>query len=123
MSAPIWNIILEEGSDFDLVLVYKSGCTVVDITGYGARFAIRNDPDESALLVSSITGGQITVAGTTGQFTLLVGATTVDTLKNLIDASKAKYAFTIWPSANTPDVNPRRLLQGSVKFSRNYGGA
>ncbi len=123
MSAPIWNIILEEGSDFDLVLVYKSGCAVVDITGYGARFAIRNDPDESALLVSSVTGGQITVAGTTGQFTLLVGATTVDTLKNLLDSNKARYAFTLWPSGLTPAVNPRRILQGSVKFSRNYGGA
>lgn len=123
MSAPVWNIVLEEGSDFELVFIWKDGCDAINVTGYGARFAVRNDPDESALVLGSVTGGQISVSGVSGQFTLLLGATTIDALKNTLDTKKAKYAFTIWPGASTPAVNPKRLLQGRVDYSRNFGGS
>ena len=121
MSAPNWNITFEENSDFDLVLVYKNGCAVVDVTGYGARFAVRNNPDESALVVASVTGGQITIAGTTGQFTISIGATTINTLKNTLDPRKARYSFSIWPNALTDTINPKRLLEGKVDYTRDYG--
>lgn len=123
MSAPIWNVVFEEGSDFDLVFVYYNGpCTIIDVTGYGARFAVRNDPEATPLVVASVTGGQITIAGTTGQFSIKIGATTINTLKNLVQSS-CKYTFTVWPGASTPSVNPKRLAQGAVKYSRDYGAA
>ncbi len=104
-------------------MVYKDGCDVIDVTGYGARFAVRNDPNEGSLVVGSVTGTQISVNGASGMFTLKIGATTVDGLKNTLDPSEAQYAFTIWPGAATPAVNPKRLLQGCVGYSRNYGGS
>ena len=122
MGAPIWNVIFEEGSDFDLVLKYQNGCDAIDVSAYGARFAVRNTPDEDALVVGSVTGGQIVITGVSGLFTLKIGAATIDGLQNTLIPSEAQYAFIIWPGASTPDVNPKRLLQGCVDYSRDFGG-
>lgn len=123
MPAGIWNIVLEEGSDFDLVVVYEdTACSPVDLTGYGARIAVRNNPDQPALLVGSVTGGEITIAGTTGQITVSIAASVITALKDLVK-DNAEYNLTIWPGASTPSVNPKRLLEGCVEYSRNYGGA
>jgi len=122
MGAPVWNIVLEEDSDFDLTVRYKSSrCTAVNVTGYGARFGVRNDPDAPALVIASVSGGQITVAGTTGDFNIHIGAATVNSLKYLVEDT-AEYSLTIFTAANT-ETSPKRILQGHVDFSRNYGGS
>jgi len=119
MPAALWTITLEEGSDFDLQLLYEDNCDPVDVTGYGAIFQIRNDPDAAALVTASVANSQITIAGTTGQFDINIPAASVSAIRDLID-DDAKYTFIIWPTASTASVDPKRLLEGRVKYTRSY---
>ena len=121
MSAPIWNIILEEGSDYDLEVTYQAAdCVAKVLTGYGASFQIRNDPDDpDSLVTASVANGRISVAGPSGIFSLNIPATSVDAIKSLIN-SGARYNFMIWPGASTPAIDPKRLLEGSVSYKKAY---
>jgi len=123
MPAAIWKLRLEEGSDLNLVVTYENRCgDPIDVTGYGARLAIRNNPDDPNPLITITQGAGITLAGTTGEFTLIVSAASVNAIKHTIQNS-ARYSFTIWPTASTPSVNPIRLLEGPVTYSRDYGAS
>jgi len=121
VSAPIWNIILEEGSDFDLEVTYQAAdCVAKPVTGYGASFQIRNDPDDpTSLVTASVANGRVSVAGSSGIFSINVPATSVDAVKNLIN-SNARYNFVIWPGASTPAVDPKRLLEGSISYRKAF---
>lgn len=122
MSAPEWPITLEEGSDFDLEVSWESSdCSPKPVTGYGATFEIRNDPDDTnPLLTASVDNGRIVLAGVDGRFSINVPATSVDAVRDLIDTSTARYTMIVWPSAASPEVNPKRLLQGDVAYTRSY---
>ncbi len=120
MSAPLWNIILEEGGDFDLNIVWKLETgAVVDVTGYGAKLTVQNEYDSPVLLTASVANSRIVIAGTTGEFTINIPAVSVSAVKHLIGPD-AGYTLIIWPSLASSDVNPKRLVQGCVTLSRDY---
>lgn len=122
MPAPDWPITLEEGSDFDLEVSWESAdCSPKPVTGYGAAFEIRNDPDDTnALLTASVANGRISIAGPDGRFSINVPAVSVDAIRDLINTDVCRYTMVVWPSAASPAVNPKRLLEGAVDYTRSY---
>ena len=120
--APEWPITLEEGSDFDLEVTWESAdCSPKPVTGYGATFEVRNNPDDaSPLITASVANSQITIAGADGRFSINVPAASVDAILDLIDTDYCRYTMIIWPSAASPAVDPKRLIQGPVAYSRSY---
>ena len=121
MAAPEWPVTLEEGSDFDLEVSWESAdCSPKPVTGYGATFEIRNEPsDVSALITASVANGRISIAGPDGRFSINVPAASVSAISSLVE-SNARYTMIVWPSAASPEVNPKRLLQGYVSYSLSY---
>lgn len=119
MAAGVFNIELQEYSDFDLNVEYEDNCTPVVVTGYGAIFQVRNSPDEDPLLTASVSNGRISVAGTTGLFTINIPAASINAIKHTIEDC-AQFAFVIWPGASTPNEDPKRILEGAVDYSRAY---
>ena len=120
MPAPVWKIVFEEGSDFELTLSYEDKCgDPIDVTGYGAELIAKNDPDGSALVTATVSNSRITVSGTTGQFAILIPAASITAIKNLVERT-CQYTVNIWPTNASPDVNPKRLLQGPVTYTRDY---
>lgn len=122
MAAFDWPIELEEGSDFDLIVEWENQyCELVDLTGYGAKLQVRNDPDDpSALVTASVSNSRIAIpANTPTQMEINIPAASVDAIKDLI-TEEAGYSLILWPGASTPDVDPKRLLDGPVEYSRTY---
>jgi len=120
MPAALWNIILEEGSDFDLEVTYQStACVAKVVTGYGATFQIKNTPDDSSLITASVSNARISLSGASGIFSINVPAASVTAIKNTIQDG-ARYNLLIWPTAASTDVDPKRLLEGQVTYKKAY---
>jgi len=121
MPAALWSVIFEEESDFDLEVTYQAAdCVAKPIVGYGASFQLRNDPDDPlSLVTASVANGRVVLAGTSGIFSINIPAASVDAIRNLI-AEGARYNFVIWPTAATPSVDPKRLLEGDVSYRKAY---
>ncbi len=115
MSAARWDIIIEEGADFDFDLTYLgSDCATIDVTGYGALMEIREKANFPPIFVMSSANSRITVGGTNGRFQINLPA--VSTSIPSPPFSRAQYDLKIWPSAASPTINPIRLVEGKAKF-------
>lgn len=124
MSAPRWPIVLEEGADFDLQIEWQDkNCTPINIASYGGQLEISNRLGASTTLITASTSnGLITkaaVSGVTSEWVINIPAASVDAVKTLI-GDDAGYTFVVWPTAASPDVNPKRLLHGPVTYSESY---
>ena len=117
MSAFVYDLVLEEGEEFVLPMVYKPGGVIVDLTGYTAAMAVRGTFDTVALLeltheVSTL--GQILLGGADGAVTLTIKASaTVDICAGLAGQYGVWDLFLFAPTGA-----PDKLVKGKVFGNR-----
>ena len=77
MSAGTYNFTLDQGSTFNLEIIYKdSAGVVIDLTNYTAAMQIRSSFDSSATLLNlNTTNGGIVITGPQGKIELTASAT------------------------------------------------
>lgn len=76
MLAGRYDITVEQGSTFNLTLVYKDQRGyVIDLTGYTARMQMRSTAASSTVVLDlTIANGRIAIDGATGRITLSIAA-------------------------------------------------
>lgn len=76
MLAGQYDITVEQGSTFNLTLVYKDQRGyVIDLTGYTARMQMRSSVSSTTVALELTTSnGRITIDGADGKITLLIAA-------------------------------------------------
>lgn len=76
MLAGQYNLTVEQGSTFNLTLVYKDQRGyVIDLTGYSARMQMRSSVNSSTVALELTTAnGRISIDGTSGKITLSIAA-------------------------------------------------
>lgn len=117
MSAARIDVIVEEGSDFSFEFVWLgTSCATTDVTGYGAKMEFRDEPLSTVLWTLSTANGRITIAGTTGLFSLLLEAASVDVYDST--KGKGKYDIKVFPNSASPAVNPIRLIEGGFTYNK-----
>lgn len=82
MGAAKYNFVIEQGATFCPVITWKdSAGTAVNLTGYTARMQIRPSIDSTTKTVELTTSnGGITLGGSAGTISLLIGAASTDDL-------------------------------------------
>lgn len=121
MAAAKYDIVLEEQSDFVLNVGYEDPRgTIVDITGYGAKFEVRDERGASAISRLSATVGEgITLDIPLGMFRIRIISAAIDALADeLPDGWRGEWDLLIWPTLASPNINALRLVSGKVKYSR-----
>lgn len=110
MTAGIYNFTLDQGSDWDLNVVYKdANGDVINLTGYTAAMQLRqNYNSDSAELTLSTSNDGITITGAQGK--LLLHATAEQT--GALDAG-----FYVYDLEITSGGVVTRLIQGQVTVS------
>ncbi len=112
MTAGVYDIVILQGADFSLSLVWKdSSGNVIDITGYDARMDIRETKESDTIIKTlSVTGGEITITGASGQIDLALTAAVTDAF----DFDDAVYDLEIISASGTVT----RLMEGEVSLNR-----
>ena len=111
MSAGIYNIDLEQGSDYGLDIVYKDGDgDLIDLTSYGARMDIKDSPDSDAITsLTNTNGGLIihTIATSSPniQISMTAGATAA------LDFDNEFYDLEVFSG-----ISVSKVLRGRVKL-------
>lgn len=110
MTAGIYNFTLDQGSDWDLNVVYKdANGDVINLTGYTAAMQLRqNYNSDTADLTLSTSNGGITITGAQGK--LVLHATAGQT--GALDAG-----FYVYDLEITSGGVVTRLIQGQVTVS------
>lgn len=71
------NIKIKKGSTYEHTFTYvDSSGAAISVTGYTARMQIRETIDATAYVYQALSGGDITVGGSDGKFTLSIPAAT-----------------------------------------------
>lgn len=117
MRAGKYNITVEQGSTFDLKLLYEdSNGDAVDLTGYSAKMQIRPDyadlTDTTYLTLSSsldVDGSGLIINPTSGSLNIFITATKTD----LFTFDHAKYDLELYYSSSVT-----RLLEGNVNIKK-----
>lgn len=130
MAAGNYPLALEAGSLYQETWTWRTdvdpetlaGGTLVNLTGYTARFQIRrNLTDADALLTLNTENGGITLGGVAGTIvvritatqTAALGANVADTRNNRL----GRYELDLIPPSGA--ANTRRLMEGQVTLSGN----
>lgn len=118
MSAGIYNIDLEQGSDYGLDITYKDGSgAVFDLTSsYSARMDIRDSPTSS--------GSHISLTNSNGRLILHTSSSATPNIKiNLssgetaaLDFDTAFYDLEISSGGSTAE----KVIRGRVKLIKEY---
>lgn len=70
-------IKIKKGTTYEHVFTFvDSAGAAISVTGYTARMQIRESVDAAAYLYEALSGGDITVGGSDGKFTLSIPAAT-----------------------------------------------
>jgi hypothetical protein len=111
MTAPVYNITIDQGADFVLPLTYLNpNQTPVNITGWSAEMMVRQTYSDNTPLVSlSSQSNGITLGGTAGTITIDIPASQTEVLPPGVACYDIKL-FDIYG-----DI--QRLIQGSVTIS------
>lgn len=76
MSAAIYNIIIDQGADWKVNLVYKDSTGApIDLTGYTAKLQLRTTYDAASASLTLSTGSGITITPSTGNIAIHATAT------------------------------------------------
>lgn len=104
-----YNIVLEQGCDFDMSISWQSGGTTVDITGYNADFQIKTDNGD---IVWSTTGTEpkITIDTVNNKFVIHIPASETQEY----NFNLGSYEFEVI----SPSNNKYRLLVGTVALRK-----
>lgn len=107
MTAGIYNFTMDQGSDWDLNVVYQdSSGNPINITGYTAAMQLRqNYNSETADLTLSTSNGGIVITGALGK--LVLHATAVQT--GLLEAG-----FYVYDLEITSGGVVTRIIQGQI---------
>ena len=107
MSAGIYNTTIDQGSIWDLTIVYQdSDGDPIDLTGYTAAMQLRqNYNSEAADLTLTTANGGLTITGATG--TIQVSATATQT-------GNLSAGFYVYDLELTSGSNISRLIQGQI---------
>jgi len=113
MPAARFNIVIEEGADFHLEVVYQDeDCTIQDLTGWGARAQVREDGGNETLIYDfTEDNGRLKIVGSEGRVVLDMGPNAID--GRPIDFESALWGLELY----RPDGGQIRLLQGRATFS------
>jgi hypothetical protein len=108
MTAATYDITIEQGADFDLLLTWRDKAgNPIDLTGWSAQMMARENFDDATPLFSlSSPGGGITLGGTSGTVAIHVPAAVTSTLA----CGQAVYDLKL----TDPLGEPMRLIQGNV---------
>ena len=107
MTAGIYNFTIDQGSNWDLNVVYKdANGNPINLTGYTAAMQLRqNYNSDTAVLTLSTSNGGITITGAQGK--LVLSATAIQT--GALDAG-----FYVYDLEITSGGVVTRLIQGQV---------
>jgi hypothetical protein len=112
MAATTYDILIEQGATFSLVITYKDNDTPIDLDGYTARMQVRATAESATVLIELTTGdGRIVLGGAAGTITLTIAA--ADTAA--LTAGRALYDLELISGSGIVT----RLIQGVCTISRN----
>lgn len=116
---PIYNITLNQGSDFDQTFTWKdSAGDPIDLTGYTARMSIKENYNSSSSLLSLTTANsRITLGGALGTIALHIDGSDISDITpnaqlNKIIPGKNKYVYDLEMVSGSSA--PKRILHGEV---------
>ena len=101
-----WNFRLE-----------TNACSILDITGYGARLHIR-DEEEGSIILSASHNTYITVNTTTNEFEVDIPQSAILGVKETFRAIdwRGVWDFVVFPTAASPAVDPIDVAFGKVRY-------
>lgn len=106
-----YNITINKGETFTRTFTWKdSNGDVIDLTGYTARMQIREELEDTSVIVDLTTGSGITLGGVAGTVKIVIDATTTAA----ISSGSGVYDIEL---VNGAEVT--RFLEGSVEFNGN----
>jgi len=112
MAATTYDLTIEQGATFSLVITYKDNGVAVNLTGYTARMQVRATLESASTLVELTTANsRIALGGTAGTITLTISATDTAALT----AGRGVYDLELVSGSGIVT----RLLQGVATISRN----
>lgn len=113
MASATHDIIVEEGSVFELFFEYRD-CNeaLIDLTGYTAQMQIREAKDDVSFLVEVTETSGITLGGAAGTVLIRIAAN----ITNALNFSKGVYDVELSEAGDS--TKTRRVLEGKVKFSK-----
>lgn len=107
MTAPRYDITIEQSATFEMFLVYKNAAgVVVDLSLYDAEMQVRESVGGRVLATATKTNGRI-VMNASGQVNISIPA--LET--RLIDSPRGVYDLFITPPGGTP---VRKVIFGDV---------
>jgi hypothetical protein len=113
MAAATHDIIVEQGSVFELFFEYKDCDDVlIDLTGYTAQMQIREEKDSLTFIVTLSETDGITLGGALGTVLIRISADLTEGL----DFKKGVYDVELAEAGDA--TKTRRVLEGKVKFSK-----
>lgn len=74
MAAGKYNIVIEQGTTFNMDFTIKTGTTPWDLTSYSARMQVRTSSGAANTLLSLTNGAGITLGGSAGTVAVSVSA-------------------------------------------------
>jgi hypothetical protein len=115
MAATTYDLTIEQGATFSLVITYKDNDTPIDLSGYTARMQVRATAESATVLIELTTAnGRIVLGpwsgGAAGTITLTIAA--ADTAA--LTAGRALYDLELISGSVVT-----RLIQGVCTISRN----
>lgn len=125
MSAGRYSFTIEQGTTFQLELIYKdSNQTPVDLTGYSGRMQIRPTVDSNTVYLTlssslnadgtglNFSGSSGTNPPTSGSIGIYIASCT----SSLLNFTNAYYDLEIYSGSNCPYTV--RLIEGQVQLSK-----
>lgn len=125
MSAGRYSFTIEQGTTFQLELIYKdSNQTPVDLTGYSGRMQIRPTVDSTTVYLTlssslkadgtglNFSGSSGTNPPTSGSIGIYIASCT----SSLLNFTNAYYDLEIYSGSNCPYTV--RLIEGQVQLSK-----
>ena len=113
MAATTYDLTIEQGATFSLVITYKDNDTPVSLVGYTARMQVRSTMESATVLIELTTGAdaRIVLGGAAGTITMTISATDTAALT----AGRAVYDLELISGGGVVT----RLIQGVCTISRN----
>ena len=111
MAAATYDIIIEEGADFDTTFTYlDTGGNAVDVTGFTARMKVKENKDDAGNIISLTDVSGITLGGVAGTVQVKMTAAQTDAMS----FEWGVYDLEIVSGAGVVT----RLVEGAVRFVR-----
>jgi len=118
MPAEKLDITLSTNGDFEWNFrLETNACSIISITGYGARLHIR-DKLEGTLILSASHTTYITVNTTTNEFEVDIPQSAINGALETFRANNFRgvWDFVVFPTAASPTVDPIDVAYGTVRY-------